>query len=291
MNIYFQPKKIITISLFVLSSNLNAQEITTFPKGELSTTDNHTGSIWLNELSKPDSIFNNSISQATFGSGAKLDWHIHPAGQILLITKGTGYYQENGKPAQIVQQGDVIKCLPGVAHWHGSTPSSSFTYVAITPAQKGKTIWQERVTDKEYNNIEIPNKNFKSADQEIIELSKQKWQWMSDKNADSLAVLFDGKCEFVHMGGTWGKDREVEIIKGGFIWYKKAEVYSTAAKFYGNTAILLSDIDLVAMVGGREAINPFMVTEVFIKENNRWKLGQLTFSHLSRPLKLTDQQH
>ena len=123
-------------------------------------------------------------------------------------------------------------------------------------------------------------------EQEIIELSKQKWNWMSDKQADSLAVLFDGKCEFVHMGGTWGKDREVEIIKGGFIWYKKAEVYSTAVKFYGNTAIILSDIDLVAMVGGREAINPFMVTEVFIKENGKWKLGQLTFSHLSRQLKL-----
>lgn len=129
------------------------------------------------------------------------------------------------------------------------------------------------------------------SDQDIIELSKQKWQWMSDKNADELSKLFDAKCDFVHMGGTWGKDREVEIIKSGFIWYKKTEVYSTAVKFYGNTAVLLSDIDLVAMVGDREAINPFMVTEVFIKENNQWKLGQLTFSHLSRPLKLTNQQH
>lgn len=129
------------------------------------------------------------------------------------------------------------------------------------------------------------------SEQEIIELSKQKWQWMSDKNADELSKLFDEKCDFVHMGGAWGKDREVEIIKNGFIWYKKTEVYSTAVKFFGNTAILLSDIDLVAMVGGREAINPFMVTEVFIKENNQWKLGQLTFSHLSRPLKLkTGQQ-
>jgi hypothetical protein len=124
------------------------------------------------------------------------------------------------------------------------------------------------------------------GEKEIVELSKQKWDWMSEKNADSLSVLFDAKCDFVHMGGTWGKEREIDIIKGGFIWYKKAVVYSTAVKFFGNTAVILSDIDLVAVVGTRDAINPFMVTEVFIKENGSWKLGQLTFSHLSRPLKL-----
>lgn len=121
---------------------------------------------------------------------------------------------------------------------------------------------------------------------EIISLSRQKWLWMADKNVDSLNVLFDSKAMFVHMGGTWGKDREIEIIKTGFIWYKKAEVYSASVNIFGNTAILLNDIDLVAVVGGKDAINPFMVTEVYLRENNRWKLGQLTFSHLARPLKL-----
>ena len=123
-------------------------------------------------------------------------------------------------------------------------------------------------------------------EQEIIELSKQKWNWMSEKQADSLILLFDAKCDFVHMGGTWGKDREIDIIKSGFIWYKKAEVYSTSVKVFGNTAILLSDIDLVAVVGKNDAINPFMVTEIYVKENSKWKLAQLTFSHLSRQLKL-----
>jgi hypothetical protein len=56
--------------------------------------------------------------------------------------------------------------------------------------------------------------------QEIINLSKQKWLWMSEKNVDSLNVLFDAKAMFVHMGGTWGKEREIDIIKTGFIWYK-----------------------------------------------------------------------
>ncbi len=124
------------------------------------------------------------------------------------------------------------------------------------------------------------------SENEIIQLSAKKWQWMSDKNVDSLSLLFHDKSDFVHMGGTWGKAREIDIIKGGFIWYKKAEVYSNTVKFIGNTAVLLSDMDLVAVVGGNDAINSFMVTEVYVKEKSQWSLVQLTFSKLSRPVKL-----
>ena len=143
-----------TIALFAtLSTKAVAQDAPIFPKGEISTTDNHTGTVWLTELNKPDSIFNFSLAQATFAPGAKLDWHIHPAGQYLLITNGVGYYQERGKSIQIVHKGEIIKCLPGVEHWHGASPNSSFTYVATTPTQKGKTIWLKRVTDEEYKNV------------------------------------------------------------------------------------------------------------------------------------------
>ena len=124
-----------------------------FPKGELSTTKNHTGSIWLKELNVGDSTFDPSIAVATYDAGAKLDWHIHPGGQVLLITEGIGYYQERGKPIQIVHKGDVIKCLPGVEHWHGASPKSGFAYLAVTPTQKGKTIWLEPVSDKDYNSL------------------------------------------------------------------------------------------------------------------------------------------
>ena len=122
--------------------------------------------------------------------------------------------------------------------------------------------------------------------QEVINLSKQKWQWMADKNVDSLGVLFDDKSMFIHMGGTWGKEQEISTIKSGGIWYKKAEVYAVSVNIFGNTAILLNDIDLVAEVGGREVINPFMVTEVYIKEKGKWKMGSLTFSHLMRQVKM-----
>lgn len=127
--------------------------------------------------------------------------------------------------------------------------------------------------------------NPSAAEQEIINLSRQKWTWMADKNVDSLGVLFHEKSMFIHMGGTWGKEQEINVIKNGQIHYKKAEVYSVLVNTIGNTVILLNDIDLVAVVGGNEVINPFMVTEVYIKENGKWKMGSLTFSRLSRPVK------
>ena len=129
--------------------------------------------------------------------------------------------------------------------------------------------------------------------QQIINLSKQKWNWMADKKVDSLNLLFDDKSKFIHMGGTWGKTEELATIKSGGIWYKKAEVYAVVANIFGNTAILLNDIDLEAEVGGNTVTNPFMVTEVYVKENGKWKMGSLTFSHLLRPVKMNskNQQH
>jgi len=122
--------------------------------------------------------------------------------------------------------------------------------------------------------------------QEVINLSKQKWNWMADKNVDSLTPLFEDKCMFIHMGGTWGKTQELSTIKNGGIWYKKAEVYSVTVNIFGNTAILLNDIDLLAVVGGNEVTHAFMVTEVYLKESGKWKMGSLTFSTLLRPVKM-----
>lgn len=118
----------------------------------------------------------------------------------------------------------------------------------------------------------------KSVQDELLELSKNKWQWMADKNVDKLAPLFDDKSKFVHMSGTWKKDEELEIIKTGSIWYKEAKVHDTAVEVSGKTAIIWSRITLVAMVRGNEAITEFTVTEVFQKQKKDWKLLALTFS-------------
>ena len=127
--------------------------------------------------------------------------------------------------------------------------------------------------------------NNASAEQELLTLSKDKWQWMSDKNVDKLNTLFNEKSMFVHMGGSWGKKQELDVIKSGNIWYKKATVHSASVNFIGNTAILLNDIDLIAVVGGNEVVNPFMVTEVYVNENGKWTMGSLSFSKLARPVK------
>jgi len=150
-------KKAIYVLLLIVAascSKAKAQDSTLFPKGEIGANkDDYTGTIWLSELNHPDSNFTFSIAQAVYAPGSKLNWHVHPGGQYLLITEGTGYYQEKGQPGRIVHKGDVIKCLPGVAHWHGAAPGSSFAYIAVTPVTKGKTIWLQRVTDEEYDSI------------------------------------------------------------------------------------------------------------------------------------------
>ena len=116
------------------------------------------------------------------------------------------------------------------------------------------------------------------AAEEIIALSKDKWQWMADKNVDKLAPLFHDKSKFVHMSGTWKKDEELEIIKTGSIWYKKADVHDVAVEMVGKTAIIWSRITLQAVVRGTEVSTEFTVTEVYQKEKKSWKLLALTFS-------------
>ena len=121
------------------------------------------------------------------------------------------------------------------------------------------------------------------CENKIIQLSKDKWLWMADKNIDELSKLFHEKAEFVHMGGHWGKEQEINIIKNGGIWYKRAEIHEVSVNIIDNTAILLNRIDLLAEVGGNEVTNPFEVTEVYIKQGNEWKLGCLSFTKLLTP--------
>lgn len=115
---------------------------------------------------------------------------------------------------------------------------------------------------------------------EIIELSREKWQWMSDKKIEALDSLFHEKSVFVHMGGSMDKPQELGVIKGGGIHYKKADIFEESVQIIGDTAILLGKIRLLAVVGGREVTNPFIVTEVYVRQNESWKLASLSFTRL-----------
>lgn len=122
--------------------------------------------------------------------------------------------------------------------------------------------------------------NSEQTKQELLDLSKTKWQWMADKNVDSLNNLFHKEAVFVHMGGTMTKEQELNTIKGGGIHYKYAEIKETSVRFVGNTAIILDRIRLTAVVGGNEVVNPFVVTEVYVLIDDEWKLGSLSFTRL-----------
>jgi hypothetical protein len=121
-------------------------------------------------------------------------------------------------------------------------------------------------------------KPLSKTEQEVLQISKDKWGWMSDKNIDQLAPLFHNKSKFVHMSGTWKRDEELEIIKSGSIWYKKADIHDVAIEVVNNTAIVWSRITLHAIVRGAEANTEFTVTEVYQKEKKKWQLLALTFS-------------
>lgn len=119
-----------------------------------------------------------------------------------------------------------------------------------------------------------------ATEQEIINLSKEKWQWLSDKKVDTLNALFHEKAVFVHMGGSMTKEQELGVIKSGGIHYKQADIHEVSVNIMGTVAILLNRITLLAVVGGNEVTNPFMVTEVYLKEGEKWKLGSMSFTRL-----------
>ncbi len=125
-----------------------------FPQGDKASPDYFTGMTWVKMLVAADAGLNCQIGNVVFEAGARNNWHTHPGGQILIATDGVGYYQEKGKPIRLLHKGDVVKILPGVVHWHGASPDSAFTHIAINPnAQKGIVEWLQRVTDEEYNHF------------------------------------------------------------------------------------------------------------------------------------------
>jgi len=134
--------------------NTTENQNTIFPKGERAPVDYFTGTVWVKMLVRNDPNLNCQIGNVIFEPGARNNWHTHPGGQILIATDGIGYYQEKGKPIQLLRKGDVVNIPPDIVHWHGASPDSEFTHIAINPnTQKGIVVWLERVTDEEYDNF------------------------------------------------------------------------------------------------------------------------------------------
>jgi quercetin dioxygenase-like cupin family protein len=93
-----------------------------------------------------------SGAYVTFEPGARTAWHVHPAGQRLVVISGVGRTQEWGKAVQEIHPGDVVVCPPGVKHWHGAAPTIALTHLAVTGVVDGKSVeWMEKVAEGQYD--------------------------------------------------------------------------------------------------------------------------------------------
>lgn len=123
-----------------------------FPDGQKGPAENFTGNAWNYGLVPNDSTFGTLVGNVHFEPGARTNWHVHPAGQILIITAGVGYHQIKGQPRETIRKGSVVKCPPGVEHWHGASPDSALHQIYILPnTERGIVDWNEKVTNEQYN--------------------------------------------------------------------------------------------------------------------------------------------
>lgn len=151
-NIKFKIGLLLTLNSLNLAAQIPGNMLNTiFPVGDKVQGGNFTGTVWVTQLLPGDLAFNAAIGNVIFQPKARSKWHTHPGGQTLLALEGVGYYQEKGKPVQILRKGDVARCPPDVEHWHGASHDNWFVQLAITPEHpKGRVTWLQEVREEEY---------------------------------------------------------------------------------------------------------------------------------------------
>jgi len=116
---------------------------------------NFSGTCYLNPIIPANSPLGCSVSNVTFAPGCRNNWHKHPGGQILLVTGGRGWYQEEGKEVRELHAGDAVEIPCDVKHWHGAAKDSWFSHISIeTNPKAGPAEWLEPVSDQEYNQLD-----------------------------------------------------------------------------------------------------------------------------------------
>lgn len=151
----------IALTLLHAGNPLNAQKmkeervprnVSAFPEGEANVqyAQYFIGQSYLASLTKNKDL-NCPVANVTFEPGCRNNWHSHTGGQVLIAVGGKGYYQEKGKPAQLLLPGDVVEIAPDVIHWHGAAPDSWFSHLAIEcNPQTNQNTWLEPVEDVAY---------------------------------------------------------------------------------------------------------------------------------------------
>jgi quercetin dioxygenase-like cupin family protein len=143
------------LAALLLQPNAHAQRMEISPNGSrtaaLAPTDHFAGSVTIEPLFGAKESMPSTGGLVTFAPGARSDWHTHPAGQILIVTAGAGWVQEEGGQKREIKPGDVIWTPPGVKHWHGATATTSMSHIAVSGMAAGKNVeWLEPVIDEQY---------------------------------------------------------------------------------------------------------------------------------------------
>lgn len=155
-----RSSKAILVFLLIIADvrgggQIKTPQITITPKAAQTTkpgpADRFTGSVRVQTLFCANEPNRSSGGLVTFQPGARSAWHTHPRGQVLIVTEGVGWIQQWGGPVRVMHKGDVIWITPGVKHWHGATPTSVLTHIAVQEQVDGVAVnWLEKVTDEQY---------------------------------------------------------------------------------------------------------------------------------------------
>lgn len=147
-------------TLLLCSANVFAQETTHSLQNILKQDSQEssqgsdqffTGKVTIDMLFLPTELMNISGGKVSFEAGARSAWHTHPAGQTLIVTSGKGWTQVWGGSIEEINEGDVVNCPAGVKHWHGASPNTAMSHIAITGYKDGKNVeWLEKVSDEQY---------------------------------------------------------------------------------------------------------------------------------------------
>ncbi len=173
------------LSLFLLASPClsqvasaqNSQTINITRRGSQQSSkasaQNFTGSVRIEPVFDAHDPSRSTGGRVTFEPGARTAWHTHPLGQTLIITAGTGLIQQWGGPIEEIREGDVVWIPPGIKHWHGATPRTAMTHIAIQELLNGKNVeWMEKVSDEQYGNRPASSQGAKDMNKEPSAIKK-----------------------------------------------------------------------------------------------------------------------
>jgi 4-carboxymuconolactone decarboxylase len=131
-----------------------------------------TGDVRVQPLFAEEEAAAHGGAYVTFQPGARSAWHTHPAGQRLIVTDGVGRTQQWGGPVEEIRAGDVLWCPPGVKHWHGASPTSAMTHIALTGARDGQNVeWLETVSDEQYGDAEHESRDLTTRQQAMATIA------------------------------------------------------------------------------------------------------------------------